>query len=78
MATETATIRVPRATRDQLSRQARVRGMSLSSMLTEYAETLAREAIFRSEREAVRADAGNPDVAAEEREWETALADGID
>ncbi|MGH7341005.1 MAG: type II toxin-antitoxin system antitoxin MazE7 [Candidatus Rokuibacteriota bacterium] len=78
MATETATIRVPRATRDQLTRRAQERGVSLSAMLTEYAEALAREAIYRSEREATRADAQNAAVTAEEREWETVIADGIE
>lgn len=77
MATETATIRVTRATRDLLSKRARERGVSLSAMLTELALEGEREAIFRSEREAARADAGEPVVRAEEREWETALGDGI-
>lgn len=78
MAIETATIRVPRATRDRLARRARERGVSVASMLTEYAETLAREAAYRSEREATRADARNPDVAAEERDWEAVVGDGIE
>lgn len=78
MATETATIRVPRPTRDRLARRAREQGLSLASMLTEYAETLTREAIYRSEREATRADARNPDAAAEERDWEAVVGDGIE
>lgn len=45
---------------------------------SEYTETLTREEIYRSEREATRADACNPDVAAEERDWELALGDGIE
>lgn len=52
--------------------------MSLSSLLKEYAQTLAREAIYRSEREATLADARNPVVAAEERDWEDVVADGIE
>lgn len=78
MAVDTATIRVPRATRDQLARRAEERGIPLSAMLIEYAETLAREAIYRSEREATRADAANSEVRQEERDWESTLADGID
>lgn len=78
MATETATIRVPISTRDQLARRARERGVSVASMLTEFAETLTRDAIYRSEREATRADARNPDVAAEEHDWETVVGDGIE
>lgn len=78
MATETATIRVPRETQQLLAEQARERGVSLSSMLTELARQTEREAIFRSEREATRRDAGNPEVEAEDRDWEATLGDGID
>lgn len=77
MATETATIRVTRQTRDLLAGQARERGVSLSAMLAELALQAEREAVFRSEREASRADAGEPAVRAEERQWEAALGDGI-
>lgn len=78
MAVETATIRVTRETRDLLAEQARDRGVSLSSMLGELARDVAREAVFRSEREAARSDASNRDALREEREWEAALGDGID
>jgi uncharacterized protein (DUF1778 family) len=77
MAAETATIRVTRETRDLLAEQARERGLSLSSMLTELAHDVAREAVFRSEREATRADASNPGALREERAWELALGDGV-
>jgi hypothetical protein len=78
MATETATIRVPCWTRDQLRRRAKERGVSLSALVTEYAEALAREVIYRSEREATRDDARNRDAAAEDLDWEAAVADGIE
>ncbi len=78
MPTETATIRVTRETRDLLSRQARGRGISLSSMVAELAKQAEREAIFRAERDAARADADDSGVRAEERQWESALGDGID
>jgi len=78
MAAETATIRVTRETRDRLAEQARERGVSLASMLAELAQGAEREAVFRAEREAARADGGDREVMAEEREWETALGDGID
>lgn len=78
MATETTTIRVTRKTRDLLAEQASERGVSLSAMLSELARDVAREAIFRSERDATRADAQTPAVSAEEREWETALGDDVD
>jgi hypothetical protein len=78
MAVETSTIRVPRETRDLLARQAGERGLSISAMLTDLARDAAREAIFRAERDAARADAGVAAVAAEDQEWETTLGDGVD
>ena len=78
MAAETATIRVTRVTRDLLAQQASERGISLSAMLNDLARDMAREAIFRSERAASRADVEESEVKAEERAWEAALGDGID
>lgn len=78
MATETATIRVARETRDLLAQQASKRGISLSAMLADLAHDVTREAIFRAERDATLADAGASAVKAEERDWEAALGDGID
>jgi uncharacterized protein (DUF1778 family) len=78
MATPTATIRVTRETRDLLAREASERGVSLSAMLADLARDVAREAVFRSEREATRADAVNRDAMAEQRVWEATLGDGID
>jgi uncharacterized protein (DUF1778 family) len=77
MAVDTATIRVTRETRDLLAQQARTRGVSLSSMLTELAHDVAREEVLRAERDATRADASDRDVAREERAWESALGDGL-
>jgi uncharacterized protein (DUF1778 family) len=77
MAVDTATIRVTRETRDLLAEQARDRGVSLSSMLTELARDVAREAVFRSERQAARADAGSREALREERVWESAAGDGV-
>lgn len=78
MAAETSTIRVSRATRDLLAKQARARGMSLAAMLAEIAEDRRREALWLSEREANRIDALNPAVKSEVRDWETTLHDGLD
>lgn len=78
MATETATIRVTSETRDLLAKQASERGVSLSAMLSDLAHDAAREAIFRAERDATRADAGVAAVKAEDREWEAAIGDGVD
>lgn len=76
--TQTATVRVTRKTRDLLAEQARERGVSVSTMLADIAQDAEREAIFRSERMAAIADASNPAVAEEERDWEAAIGDGID
>ncbi len=78
MAVDTATIRVARATRDKLAEQARERGMSLAALLAELAREREVEAIFESERRAIRADAENPAVLEEMRLWEATLEDGID
>lgn len=76
--TATATIRVSRETRDLLADIAREHGVSLSALLTEFAHRAERADALRSEREATRRDASDPDVAAEERDWEAVLGDGID
>jgi len=78
MATETATIRVTRQTRDLLAAQARERGLSLAAMLERVARDAAREAAFRSERDAARADAGDRRARDDEAAWDAALGDGVD
>lgn len=78
MATETSTIRVARATRDLLAAQARERGVSLAALVGEIAEDRRRAAIWRSEREATRADAQDGDAQAELHDWEDTLEDGLD
>jgi hypothetical protein len=78
MAQDTATIRVPRPVRDSLARSARDRGLSVAALIAEVAERLERDAILRSEREATLKDVGSEAVASEERDWERALADGLD
>jgi hypothetical protein len=78
MAVDTATIRVARETRDRLAEQARQKGVSVSSLLAEFAREQELEAIYESERQAVLADAQNPEVLEEMRLWESTLEDGID
>jgi len=78
VAVDTATIRVARDTRDLLAKQARGRGISLAALLAEIARERARETIFESERQAIRADAQDPAVLEEMHAWEATLADGID
>jgi hypothetical protein len=78
MAVDTATIRVARSTRDLLAEQARARGMSLAGSLAEIAREREIEAIFESERQARRAEEGDPAVEAEMLLWEATLEDGID
>lgn len=78
MATETMTIRVARETHELLAKQARKRGLSLSSMLAELAHEAECQAAFESEREASRTDANNAMTITEQQEWEATLDDGID
>lgn len=61
-----------------LAVQARARGIPVAVLLAEFAETMRREELYRSEREAARADAQRGDARAEDDEWGTALGDGID
>jgi post-segregation antitoxin (ccd killing protein) len=65
MPSDTATIRVPRDTRDRLAQRARERGVSVSSLLTEFASRAERADALRSEREATRAEADARDSLAE-------------
>ncbi len=76
--TVTATIRVPRETRDSLAARARERGVSLSSLLTEFARRAERSEALRSEREATRADLADPEARAEYGLWEATVGDGFD
>lgn len=78
MPSDTATIRVPKETRDRLAARARERGVSLSALLTELAEQAERADAYRSEREATLADMESPEAMAEYRLWEGTLEDGID
>lgn len=78
MPADTTTIRVTRETRDLLARQARDQGVSVAAMLAGLARDTERAAIFRAERETSRGSADSGDAAAEERDWEAALGDGVD
>ena len=78
MSVSTTTIRVPRETRDLLAARARERGVSLSSLLTEFARRTERAEALRSEREATRADMDDPEALVEYRLWEATLGDGVD
>ncbi|MBA3286696.1 MAG: antitoxin [Acidimicrobiia bacterium] len=78
MAAQTSTIRVTRSTRDLLAEQARERGVSVAALLAEIADERRRAAVWRSEREANRIDAQNPEAQAEVCEWEATLEDGLD
>ena len=78
MSTESTTVRISRRTRDRLAAQARERGVSLSALLEELAAGADREAIFRAERKATRAEAGNQALREEDGDWTAAAADGID
>jgi hypothetical protein len=77
MSTNTTTIRVPVQTRDRLAAQARERGISVAAFLTELASRAEREAIFRAERDATRAEATIAAVRGEDRDWDDVVADGL-
>lgn len=77
MASDTATIRVPRATRDLLAEQARTSGVSVAALITGIAEQRRRELAWQSERAATRADADNEEAQAEVADWEDTLDDGL-
>ena len=77
MSTESTTVRVSLRTRDRLAAQARERGVSISALLEELAAGADREAIFRAERDATRAEAGNQAIREDEGVWADAAADGI-
>jgi hypothetical protein len=74
---DTATIRVARQTRDLLAQQARVEGVSLSSLLARLAREHRNAEILRSEHVASRADAADAAALAEDSDWDTTLTDGI-
>lgn len=78
MSTESTTVRVSLRTRDRLAAQARERGVSISALLEELAAGADRDAIFRAEREATRAEAGIRAVREEDGDWADAAADGVD
>lgn len=77
MATST-TIRVSVETRDRLAAQAQSRGIAIGALLTELIVHAEREAAFRVERAATRAEAAAHAVLDEHREWDTTLSDGLD
>lgn len=77
MSTPTTTIRVPVRTRDRLAAQARERGVSIATLLTELAARAEREAIFLAEREATRAEAGLQAARDETRDWDATAGDGL-
>jgi hypothetical protein len=78
MSTDSTTVRVSLRTRDRLAAQARERGVSISALLEELAAGADREAVFRAEREATRAEAITRAVREEDGDWAGAAADGID
>jgi hypothetical protein len=78
MAVDTATIRVARGTRDLLAEQAREQGISLAALLAKIAREWEVEAMFEGERQARRAEDGDPVAEAEMRLFlESGLEDGI-
>jgi hypothetical protein len=73
----TATIRVPRETRDSLAEIAERQGVSISRLLTLFASREHLHAIYATERTAMTNDLANPDAAAEYELWDEAGADDL-
>lgn len=77
MSTPTTTIRVTVDTRDRLAAQARERGVSISSLLSDLAARGERDAIFAAERDAERAEANDAAAQDDSRAWDDTTGDGI-
>ena len=77
MRTDTATIRVPEGTRDDLAWVASYRGSSLSGYLTQLGRRERRAVILEAARREAAEVAANPAAAAEYELWQE-TADGID
>ena len=77
MTTDSTTVRVSLRTRDRLAAQARERGVSISALLEELVAGADREAIFRAERDATRAEVANQAIREDDGVWADAAADGI-
>ncbi|WP_343602527.1 antitoxin [Mycobacterium sp.] len=77
MSTQTTTIRVSVRTRDRLAAQARERGVSIAALLADLAARTEHEAIFRAERETTRAEVALQAARDENRDWDTAVGDGL-
>lgn len=73
--TDTATIRVPVATRDELARLAEARGVSVSRLLTDFASGQHIHRLYASERRASQADLADPAASAEYELWDNELWD---
>lgn len=75
---ETATIRVPRETRDRLAKAAERRGVSIAKLISEYASREHIHQIYVDERRSWAEVLGQPEVAAELELWDETAADGFD
>lgn len=80
MASPTATIRIPKETRDRLAVLADERGVSLSALITAWTQRAftkaERDAAYHSEHEATRIEAENPELLVDDWLWEATPGDG--
>ncbi len=74
----TATIRVPKQTRDDLAQIAANQGISISRLLMEFASREHIHAIFAAERAATKRDLADPSIAAEYELWDQSDSDDLD
>jgi len=76
--TETAPIRVPLATRDQLRLIAAQDGVTIPMAISRVVADAMWRRAFAAEREPARLDAANPEAVAEDAEWDEISDDGLD
>jgi hypothetical protein len=76
--TETAPIRVPLATRDQLRLIAAQDGVTIPTAISRVVADAMWRRAFAAEREAARLDAANPAAVTEDAEWDETSDDGLD
>lgn len=74
----TATIRVPKETRDSLAELAELQGISISRLLTKFATREHLLATFAAERAATEHDLADPNATSEYELWGQAETDDFE
>ncbi|MDR2348373.1 MAG: hypothetical protein LBD90_07150 [Bifidobacteriaceae bacterium] len=74
---DSTTIRISTRARDQLGELSSAQGISAAKALARLIDQAWWHAAWAAERAAQAADSANPEVAAEDSDWEETLADGV-